>query len=245
MASSSDRGRAARRGGREHFPSRRPNPRASSADRQVGPHHNWSPEGCRGRHPLVVHRPAPPGPPSWPTTWWGTAPSTPSNGSIDGRLGDGTLTSNSVPVPVAGGLHFTEIVIAVNRSCALDVDGGLHCWGTRTVRAGAGGTTPMVPGNSTTPRWPLRVDPIRPSSRSDSTRRAFPSHSVTARRTRVSPTRPRARSTASWAAVSLRPRRAFPIALMSIISLPARRGPSRRPPASAWKWAPTRRAIVS
>jgi len=49
------------------------------------------------------------------------------NGS--GRLGDGTMVSRPVPVPVVGHLAFTSISTGSPHSCALTAAGTAYCWG--------------------------------------------------------------------------------------------------------------------
>ena len=49
--------------------------------------------------------------------------------NINGQLGDGTDTHSPVPVAVAGGLTFTQVVTGNGHSCALTPDGRAWCWG--------------------------------------------------------------------------------------------------------------------
>jgi alpha-tubulin suppressor-like RCC1 family protein len=49
--------------------------------------------------------------------------------NIEGFLGDGTLVSSTTPVPVAGGLTFTRLVIERTHSCATTATGEGYCWG--------------------------------------------------------------------------------------------------------------------
>lgn len=46
-----------------------------------------------------------------------------------GQLGDGTLTSSTVPVAVLGGHTFIQVVNAFYHTCALDDTGKAYCWG--------------------------------------------------------------------------------------------------------------------
>lgn len=46
-----------------------------------------------------------------------------------GQLGDGTTTISAIPVPVAGGLHFTSVSAGGNHTCGLTSTGAAYCWG--------------------------------------------------------------------------------------------------------------------
>ncbi len=49
----------------------------------------------------------------------------------EGQLGNGTLTSSSVPVPVSGlGDGVAQISAGLTHACAVKTDGSLWCWGT-------------------------------------------------------------------------------------------------------------------
>ena len=72
-----------------------------------------------------------------------------------GQLGIGsadTATRRS-PVPVAGGLKFTQISLGSRHSCALTTDGDAYCWGSNTTgqlgdgsKANRGAPTPVAGG---------------------------------------------------------------------------------------------------
>jgi alpha-tubulin suppressor-like RCC1 family protein len=49
--------------------------------------------------------------------------------NTNGRLGDGTTTTRTVPTRVAGGLTFATIRAGQNHTCALTTDGAAYCWG--------------------------------------------------------------------------------------------------------------------
>ena len=46
-----------------------------------------------------------------------------------GQLGDGTLTTQATPTPVAGGHTFTTISAGYFHNCALEATGTAFCWG--------------------------------------------------------------------------------------------------------------------
>ncbi|MDX1674289.1 MAG: Ig-like domain-containing protein [Longimicrobiales bacterium] len=50
-----------------------------------------------------------------------------------GQLGDGTVTDRLQPVPVAGGLAFTDITVGSDHSCGLTPDQTVYCWGSNGV----------------------------------------------------------------------------------------------------------------
>lgn len=65
----------------------------------------------------------------------------------DGQLGNGGETSESAPVPVAGGLHFTSLASGYYHTCGLTGAGTAYCWGARHERHGQlgnGGTSGSV-----------------------------------------------------------------------------------------------------
>jgi alpha-tubulin suppressor-like RCC1 family protein len=68
-----------------------------------------------------------------------------------GELGNGTFTSSSAPVPVTGGLVFSQIASGNIHSCGLTTAGVAYCWG----RAGTLGTGTNVD----TPTPTLVADP--------------------------------------------------------------------------------------
>ena len=47
----------------------------------------------------------------------------------DGELGDGTTTSRSSPVAVAGGLRFAAVRAGWYHACGMKTDSGVYCWG--------------------------------------------------------------------------------------------------------------------
>ena len=53
-----------------------------------------------------------------------------------GQLGNGTTTSSSVPVPVAGGLAFASISTGTWHTCGVTTDGRGFCWGTVAIGSG-------------------------------------------------------------------------------------------------------------
>ncbi|HEX2219527.1 MAG TPA: hypothetical protein VHG35_12040 [Gemmatimonadales bacterium] len=58
-----------------------------------------------------------------------------------GRLGDGTTTARSRPVPVAGGLSFQQVSAGVNHSCGVTTDQRAYCWGVNHDGQLGNGTT--------------------------------------------------------------------------------------------------------
>lgn len=54
--------------------------------------------------------------------------------NADGRLGDGTANSSSVPVDVSGITNAVAVVAATSHSCALLATGEVVCWGDNTQR---------------------------------------------------------------------------------------------------------------
>jgi alpha-tubulin suppressor-like RCC1 family protein len=64
------------------------------------------------------------------------------NGSqVGGALGDGTTINRFTPVPVSGGLTFTQIAVGGGHSCGLTSAGDLHCWGDNQFGQLGDGTT--------------------------------------------------------------------------------------------------------
>ncbi|MDP9145630.1 MAG: hypothetical protein M3N43_13230 [Actinomycetota bacterium] len=59
----------------------------------------------------------------------------------DLQLGDGTATSQSVPVAVSGGHQFTTVAIGTTHACAVDVAGAAWCWGRNGSGQLGDGTT--------------------------------------------------------------------------------------------------------
>ncbi len=58
-----------------------------------------------------------------------------------GQLGNGTSVSTSVPVPVAGGLRFSQVGGSYTTSCALTAAGEAYCWGDNVMGALGIGST--------------------------------------------------------------------------------------------------------
>lgn len=61
--------------------------------------------------------------------------------NLSGELGDGTTTTRTVPVPVAGGLHFSSVTAGAFHSCGLTPEGMAYCWGNNTEGELGDGTT--------------------------------------------------------------------------------------------------------
>ncbi len=72
-----------------------------------------------------------------------------------GRLGDGTMTGRTRPVPVAGGLSFEAVSAGSAHSCAVTTGGDAYCWGNNQSgqlgdETTIGSSTPVaVSGNHT------------------------------------------------------------------------------------------------
>jgi hypothetical protein len=64
------------------------------------------------------------------------------------QLGNGTTTSSSVPVPVSGGLTFSQITVARYGACGLTTSGAAYCWGNNST-AGTS-TVPVAVGGGLT-----------------------------------------------------------------------------------------------
>jgi len=64
-----------------------------------------------------------------------------------GKLGDGTLTSSTIPVPVAGGLSFAMVSASALHTCGVTTDGAAYCWGD----------LPLGDGTSTSSNVPVQV----------------------------------------------------------------------------------------
>lgn len=62
-----------------------------------------------------------------------------------GQLGDGSWTSRSVPVAVAGGLRFSTIATGDAHTCAVTVDGEGYCWGANFFGQLGNNASPRVP----------------------------------------------------------------------------------------------------
>jgi alpha-tubulin suppressor-like RCC1 family protein len=58
-----------------------------------------------------------------------------------GALGNGTTTSSSAPVAVAGGLSFSSVTAGGAYNCGRTRDGVVYCWGANTVSQLGDGTT--------------------------------------------------------------------------------------------------------
>jgi hypothetical protein len=53
--------------------------------------------------------------------------------NFGGQLGNGTTTSSTTPVPVAGALSFSSISVETNYSCGVTTAGAVYCWGGGVV----------------------------------------------------------------------------------------------------------------
>ncbi|MBI4542544.1 MAG: chromosome condensation regulator RCC1 [Gemmatimonadetes bacterium] len=61
---------------------------------------------------------------------WGGSGRLSSLPNNQGELGDGTRTDKLTPVPVAGGLSFTEVTAGQLHTCGVTQGGEAYCWGT-------------------------------------------------------------------------------------------------------------------
>jgi hypothetical protein len=62
-----------------------------------------------------------------------------------GQLGDGTTTSSSSPVQVAGLTNAIQVVTGIQHTCALGMDGTVSCWGLATQTGDGGGEDHLTP----------------------------------------------------------------------------------------------------
>jgi alpha-tubulin suppressor-like RCC1 family protein len=58
-----------------------------------------------------------------------------------GQLGDGTKEDRATPVPVSGGLTFTQLAASSGRTCGLTTSGAAYCWGMNEYGQVGDGTT--------------------------------------------------------------------------------------------------------
>lgn len=58
-----------------------------------------------------------------------------------GQLGDGTTTDRVTPVPVAGGIPFSQVDAGSGHSCGVTSEGPAYCWGSNGAGALGDGTT--------------------------------------------------------------------------------------------------------
>jgi uncharacterized protein YjdB len=72
-----------------------------------------------------------------------------------GELGNGTMTSSTVPVKVSGSLTYTSLARGYFHFCATATDGGVYCWGNNQFGQLGDGTTQ-------TRATPTRVVPAAP-----------------------------------------------------------------------------------
>jgi len=62
-----------------------------------------------------------------------------------GQLGDGSTANSTVPVPVTGGLIFSEISSGVFHTCGLTTSGAAYCWGSDSLGQLGNGSTSSSP----------------------------------------------------------------------------------------------------
>ena len=70
----------------------------------------------------------------------------------NGQLGNGTTTDSNVPVTVIGfgaGTPVSQISVGYRRTCALQVDGNVRCWGMATGAGGTDSSTSVAVGGLT------------------------------------------------------------------------------------------------
>jgi len=66
----------------------------------------------------------------------------------DGRVGDGTMITRTVPALVAGGLSFTRVTVGILFACGLTTTGSAYCWGQNgsgQLGTGATGVFQLAP----------------------------------------------------------------------------------------------------
>jgi alpha-tubulin suppressor-like RCC1 family protein len=62
----------------------------------------------------------------------------------DGRVGDGTMITRTVPTQVAGGLSFAKVTVGILYACGLTTAGSAYCWGQNgSGQLGTGSTGPF------------------------------------------------------------------------------------------------------
>jgi alpha-tubulin suppressor-like RCC1 family protein len=61
-------------------------------------------------------------------------------GNDYGQLGDGSVTSSTVPAPVAGGLSFASVSVGWSFTCGVTPGGAAYCWGANDVGSVGNGT---------------------------------------------------------------------------------------------------------
>jgi len=65
--------------------------------------------------------------------------------NTNGQLGDGTTTDRTTPVPVAGGLTFTQITVGNAYTCGVTAAGPAYCWGLNQYGQLGNATTQSSP----------------------------------------------------------------------------------------------------
>ena len=58
--------------------------------------------------------------------------------NTSGQLGDGTITTRSMPVTVSGGLTFASLTAGYSHTCGLASGGAAYCWGQGSAQLGNG-----------------------------------------------------------------------------------------------------------